>query len=420
MEISKHSALSALCLTLCLQSFCQTTIEQCVSMAYDNYPQIREFGLIEASRKYDLSSAALAWVPQLSISGKASWQSSVVEMPFDIEGFKFNIPHDQYGVTADLNQQLWDGGATAAKRDLINASADVQNRQLEVNMYSIRSRVQNIFLSIMLIDEQLSLSDVLHSKLERNLSEVKALVAGGVAYDSDIDQIKVSLLSCDQQKAALQTDRKAYVKMLSLLTGTDLETASFVKPSAAAAPVTAEIFRPELALYDAQAEHNRLQKKQLNTSISPKLNFNLQAGYGRPGLNMLSGKFDPYLLAGIKLQWNFGTLYTLHNDRRKVEAEALKINFARNSFMLNTSVEAAQKQSEIEKAADVLSRDEEIISLRKRISETAERQYKEGVVKMNDYLSLLDEEFNARLNYNLHQVQYTMAIYDLQNTLGNK
>lgn len=415
-----HVSIAALCLTLSLQSFCQTTIEQCISLACENYPQIREYGLIEASRKYDLNNAALAWVPQLSLSGKASWQSSVVEMPFDIEGFKFNIPHDQYGVTADLNQQIWDGGASAVKCELINATAEVKSRQLEVNMYSIRSRVQNIYLSIMLIDEQLSLSDVLRSRLERNLAEVRSMVDNGVAYSSDLDQVKVGILSCEQQRSALSIDRKAYVRMLSLLTGTELDGVQLEKPSVSAVPESEQILRPEMALYDAQTEQIRIQKKQLTTAISPRLNLGLQAGYGRPGLNMLSGKFDPYLLASLKLQWNFGSLYTLRNDRLKADAEASRIDLARNSFLLNTSVEVAQKQSEIAKAADVLARDGELIELRRRISETAERQYKEGVVKMNDYLILLDEEFNARLNYNLHQVQYTMAVYDLQNTLGKK
>ena len=87
---------------------------------------------------------------------------------------------------------------------------------------------------------------------------------------------------------------------------------------------------------------------------------------------------------------------------------------------MNTSVEALQKQSEVEKAADVLERDGDIISLRRKITETAEQQYKEGIIKMNDYLSLLDEEYKARLNYNIHGVQYTMAVLDLQNTLGTE
>ncbi|MCQ2168303.1 MAG: TolC family protein [Bacteroidales bacterium] len=419
MKISRLPVIAALAMLVCAQVSGQTDIEQCIDLAYDNYPQIREYDLIDISRKYDLKNAALAWAPQLSVSGKASWQSAVVEMPFDIPDFKFNIPHDQYGITADVTQQIWDGGATGAKRRLIDAGADVKNRQLEVNLYSIRSRVQNIYLGIILIDKQMELNKVLRDNLLRNMDEVKAMVEGGVAYESDIDQIKVSILSCDQQQVSLETDRRAYVKMLSLLTGQDMSGMTFTEPSVdEGGSAFAGVFRPELALYDAQAKQVQLQKDQLKTSISPKLNLNLQAGYGRPGLNMLSGKFDPYFVAGLKLQWNFGALYTLRNDRSKSDAEASRVDLARKSFLLNTSVEAAQKQGEIEKAADVVGRDREIIEIRQSIRETAEHQYKEGVIKMNDYLSLLDEEFKARLNYHIHNIQYIMAVYDLRNTLG--
>ena len=421
MKNYKSVIFTAMASLIVLPTFAQTDIESCIRLAYDNYPQIQEYDLIEATRKFDLENAATAWAPQLNVSGKASWQSAVVEMPFDITGMKFNRPHDQYGISADINQQIWDGGATSLKRKLADAGADVKSRQLDVNLYSIRSRVQNIYLGINLIDRQLALNDVLSSNLKRTLQEIKAMVENGVAYASDQDQIKVSILSCDQQKIALQTDRKAYVQMLSLLTGQDLSNATFPEPKPDLYKASAlEISRPELALYDAQSKQIDLQKRQLNANLSPRFNLNLQAGYGRPGLNMLSGKFDPYFVAGLKMQWNIGAFYTLKNDRRKSDAEAERVELARKSFLLNTSVEAQQKKSEIDKAADILQRDDEIIRLRQNIRITAEKQYKEGIIKMNEYLNLLDDEFTARLNSDIHSIQYIMAVFDLQNTTGTE
>ena len=406
-----------LALLICGQAYAQTTLEQCIALALENYPQVKEMNLIEASEGFDLKNAALAWVPQLSISAKASWQSDVVEMPFDMPGVAFDIPHDQYGVTADLSQQIWDGGASAAKSRQIKAGTEVKRRQLEVNMYSIRAKVQSIYLGIILLDRQLELNDLLMSNLNRNLGEVRALAEGGIAGKSDIDQIKVSILSCEQQKVALDSDRKAYLRMLSLLTGEDMTDRTLTEPR----PVmerTMEIRRPELALYEAQAMQLTAQKDQLSTSIWPRLNLNLQAGYGRPGLNMLSGTFDPFFLAGIRLQWNFGALYSLRNDRRKSDIESRRVEVSRESFIMNTSLEAIQKKSRVEKDIEILARDEEIIELRKSIREAGEEQYKGGVLKMNDYLSLLDEEFKARVNYNVHNIQYLMDLLDLNYTLG--
>lgn len=407
------------CLCLCLTAKAQTDLEECIRLAYGNYPQIQEYDLIEASRGYDINSAAKAWIPQLSISGKASWQSTVVEMPFSIPGYEFNIPHDQYGITADISQQIWDGGASAIKRKLIDTQADVKARQLEVNMYALRSRVQNLYLGINLLDRQMELNEVLKTNLLRTLEEMDTLVENGIALSSDRDQIKVSILSCDQQKLALESDRRAYVQMLSLLTGRDLHGEVFKEPKEEPQKTgSIEIARPELDLYDAQAKQISLQRDQLNINLSPRLNLNIQAGYGRPGLNMLYGEFDPYIVTGLKLQWNLGNLYTLKNDRRKSDAEASRIELTRKSFLLNTTLEATQKENEMKKAAEVLACDEQIIALRENIRESAEKQYKEGIIKMNDYLNMLDEEFKARLNSNVHAIQYIMAVFDLKNTTG--
>ncbi len=405
-------------ISLSVPAYCQPNLEQCIELAYQNYPQIQEYDLIEASRGYDISNASTAWAPQLNISGKASWQSKVVEMPFDIPGMQFDIPHDQYGVTADLTQQIWDGGATSIKKKIINASAEVKKNQLEVNLYAIKSRVQNIYLGINLLDRQIELNDILCESLERTMKEIESLIENGVAYSSDKDQLKVNILACEQQRIALETDRKAYVKMLSLLTGSNLENAEFTEPNANQIGISMEIDRPELSLYDSQAKQFDLQKRQLNANLSPRLNLNIQAGYGRPGLNMLLGEFDSYLVAGVKLQWNLGSFYTLKNDRKKIQADETRNELSRKSFLMNTTLEAMEKQSAVEKAADVLSRDKDIIDLREEILKSAAIQYQEGIIKMNDYLSILDDTFNAKLNNNIHAIQYIMAVYDLQNTTG--
>lgn len=394
-------------------------LDSCISLACRNYPQISEYDLIDAAQKYDIANAALSWVPQLSVSGKASWQSDVVEMPFDMKEFKFDIPHDQYGITADISQQIWDGGSSASRRELAVKGAEVKRRQLDVNMYSIRSKVQSIYLGIILLDKQLELNELLFSSLERSLEETAALLDEGLACTSDLDQIRVKLLDCRQQKTSLETDRKSYVRMLSLLTGTELADASFVEPEPRLPDAgDSDITRPELLLYDAQLAQVEAQRRQLNTAFQPRLNLNLQAGYGRPGLNMLSGQFDPYFVAGLKLQWNFGALYTLGNDRRKADTDAARIELSRRSFLLNTSVEAEQKRSELAKAADVLAQDDRIIELRQSILESARTRYREGVIKMNDYLGFLDDEFKARVNRSLHSVQYIKALLDLEDTLG--
>ena len=400
----------------------QTTLDECIGWAYDNYPQIKEMSLIEMTKGIDLKNAAYAWLPHLNISGKATWQSEVVEMPMDIPGMDINIPHDQYGLTAEFTQQIWDGGTSRSQKELAEAGAEVKKTQLETNLWSIRSRVQNVFLGIILIDKQLELNRLLLESLERSSEEVKIRMEAGVALPSDLDQVSVNILSCLQQRASLDADRKSYVKILGLLTGRDMTDVELAVPQDAVNYVDdgARDFetRPEMAFYAAQLKQNEFQRRQLNTLISPKLNLSLQGGYGRPGMNMLSGDFSGYFVAGLKLQWNIGALYTRGLDKRKVNADAQKIDLTRKSFILNSSVEAEQKNNAILKARDVLEKDSEIIALRQRIRASGENQYREGTIKMNDYLSMLDEEYKAKANESMHEVQLMMAVYDMKNTIG--
>lgn len=400
----------------------QTTLDECIGWAYDNYPQIKEMSLIEMTKGIDLKNAAYAWLPHLNISGKATWQSEVVEMPMDIPGMDINIPHDQYGLTAEFTQQIWDGGTSRSQKELAEAGAEVKRTRLETNLWSIRSRVQNVFLGIILIDKQLELNRLLRESLERSSEEVKSRMEAGVALPSDLDQVSVNILSCLQQRASLDADRKSYVKILGLFTGRDMTDVELAVPQDAVNYVDdgARDFetRPEMAFYAAQLKQNEFQRRQLNTLISPKLNLSLQGGYGRPGMNMLSGDFSGYFVAGLKLQWNIGALYTRGLDKRKVNADAQKIDLTRKSFILNSSVEAEQKNNAILKARDVLEKDSEIIGLRQRIRASGENQYREGTIKMNDYLSMLDEEYKAKANESMHEVQLMMAVYDMKNTIG--
>lgn len=400
----------------------QTTLDECIGLAYDNYPQIKEMSLIEMTRGIDLKTAAYAWLPHLNVSGKATWQSEVVEMPIEIPGMDIRIPHDQYGLTAEFTQQIWDGGTSHSQRELAEAGAEVKKTQLETNLWAIRSRVQNIYLGIILIDKQMRLNDLLRENLERNSEEVESLINGGVALPTDLDQVSVNILSCLQQRASLEADRRSYVKLLGLMTGRDMTGVELAIPQEALDfqddGVRDFATRPEMSLYSAQLKQNDVQLRQLKTLISPKLNLSLQGGYGRPGMNMLSGNFSAYFVAGLKLQWNIGALYTRGMDKRKLKADAQKIDLTRETFLLNSSVEAEQKSNAIEKARDVLDRDSEIIALRQRIREAGENQYREGTIKMNDYLSMLDEEYKAKANESMHEVQLMMAVYDMKNTLG--
>lgn len=394
------------------------SIEECQELARANYPQIRQLELIDASEKYDLSIASSSWIPQLGISGKATWQSEVVEMPFEIPGFALDMPHDQYSITGTLTQHIWDGGVTRSQKDAIKTGTEVQRKQVEVSLYAVRSRVQNVFLGILLLDEQIGQNTLLMESLLRNEDNVKAMIANGMAYQSDLDMVRVNILNCRQQTDALASDREAYVRMLGLLTGKDMSGMDFMMPSEDVYIVRTDVLRPELALYSAQLKQNESRIRQLNSRITPQFDLTLQGGFGRPGLNMLKNGFEPMFIAGVKMQWNIGAFYTRKNDRRKIDTDRRNIELQQNVFLFNTSIDATQKGTAVDKARLMLDKDDEIIGLRSSIREAGEEQYRNGTIRMTDLMDMIDDEHNARLAQSVHRIQLLMAIYDMKNTLG--
>lgn len=397
----------------------QVTLEQCMELARRNYPQIRQLNLIEEAAEYDIANVSKSWLPQLTISGKASYQSDVVEMPFEIPGFSFDLPHDQYSVVGELSQTIWDGGTSKSQKELYSAGAEVQKSQLEVSVYSINDRVVQVYLGILLIDAQLRQNDILERSLERNAGQVQACIDNGTAYKADLDMVRVSMLNCEQQKEGLLSDRAAYLEMLERLTGTSLEGQELVEPDCdAACPDAAAVTRPELALYDAQRRQNEAQLRQLDSKILPKFSLSLQGGIGRPGLNMLDSSFQPYYTAGIRMSWDLGALYTRRDEKQKLDVQLRTIESDRETFLFNTGISALQLRSSIDKARRLLEKDGEIIALQESIRTAGEEQYRNGTISMTDLMKRIDDEYDARVAESIHRIQLLMAIYDYKNCVG--
>ena len=401
------------------QAGAQVTIDRCMELARENYPQIRQLNLIEEASHYEIASIAKSWLPHLNISGKATYQSDVVEMPFEIQGFTFNLPHDQYSLVGEISQTIWDGGTTGSQKDVAASGVRVQKEQVEVSLYSINERVEKIFLGILLYDGQLQQNSILQKSLERNARQAQACIESGTAYRSDLEMIEVNILNCEQQREELEKDRSAYVAMLEKLTGTSLAGQTFVVPDENAGWLMRDdIQRPELGLYDAQLQQQEAMVRQLNSKISPKFTLSLQGGVGRPGLNILENTFQPYWTAGVRMSWDIGALYTRKDEKRKLDAQIRKIESDRETFLFNTDLDAAQMRSSVDKARALLERDKKIIALRESIRSAGEEQYRNGVISMTDLMSRIDDEYNARVAESIHRIQLLMAIYDLRNCMG--
>lgn len=397
----------------------QLTLEACYRAARENYPLVRQFDLIERTKDFTVENATKSYFPQLSFSGKASYQSDVTKMPFSIPGVEFGLDKDQYQLVLELNQTIWDGGAVRNRKEEARAKSEVQKGQLEVNLYALDDRVNQLFFGMLLIDAQLAQNALLQAQLARNHGQVSACMQQGVANQADLDAVAVEQLNARQTEGELRVNRKAYAEMLGLLTGRKgIDAERLVKPSATVEPLE-ENRRPELSLYESQRRQLSVQEKGLTARYMPKLGVFAQGAYGDPGLNMLKGGFEPYYIAGLRLSWNISDLYTRKNDKRLLAASRDDIDVQEAVFRLNNRMEAAQHWRTVEKIDTLMKNDDELIRLRTNIRKSAEAKVANGTLTVTEMLREVTAEDQAKQAKALHEIQRLQALYDIKYTMNH-
>lgn len=402
------------------------TLEECRQKAVDNYPLIKQYGLISLSEQYSLDNASKSYLPQVSLNGQASYQSDVTKLPFDLSSLPLPVPiempvmsKDQYKATVDVSQTIWDGGATSSQHKITKANSEVEKQQVGVNLYAVKEKINQLYFGILAIDEQLKLLDLVENDMQANKNIAKSMFRNGVAMQSDLDQIDVELLNIEQNRTEQISMRKAYMKMLALFIHQDLPDDTKLRKPEDENILYGNISRPELSLYDSQRLLLDAQESSITAKNMPRLGLFAQGGYGRPGLNMLEDKFKFYAIGGIKLTWNFGNLYTKSNERKLINNNRSSIDIQRETFLFNTNVQLTREQEEIQKLKKMMSRDDEIIQLRNRVKKASESKYKNGVYQTNELIRDINAENQARQTKALREIQYLMNIYEYKHIQGN-
>ena len=402
-------------------SFAQLTIERCQELARNHYPLIQRYGIIEKTTAYNISNAGKGYLPQFMLSAKASYQSDVTALPLQITGIQINgLPKDQYLATLDISQSIWDGGAIRSRKEMSYAEEAVAQEQLNVDVYALEKRVNQLFFGILLWEAHMELNRLLQEELQRNFVMVEACVQNGVANRADLDAVAVEQLKAKQQFEQLLSGRKAYMEMLSAMIGQKMdESVKLLKPNPDALYVTNQINRPELKLFDAQNRLFETQKSAITASYMPRFNLFLQGGYGRPGLNMLDRNFSPFYIGGIRLSWNFGALYTQKNDRLKIDMALLNNETLRETFLYNLNLEVTQQNTQIERLRKMMKYDSDIITLRENIRRSAEVKVANGTLTVTELMRELTAENLAKQEKITHEIELLTAIYDLKYSVNN-
>jgi outer membrane protein TolC len=392
------------------------TLEECQRQAAQQYPLTKKRDLISKTLEYTISNISKGYLPQFSSTGQVSWQSDVTEFPVSIPGANMpEINQTQYKAYAEMTQLVYDGGIIKQKKAFEKANAKVETQSLEVELYALRERVNNLYFGILMLEEQQKQNELYKEDIRIGLKSVEAQIANGTSFRSNADLLKAELLRADQQSITLKNNKKAYLQMLGLFIGSEpSESTILEKPLPPMAGTS--ISRPELGLFGFKNESLEAQKKIISTRDIPKLSLFAQSGIANPGLNMFEDGTQDYFIGGAKLTWTLS--YTKKKEKAIIDLQKLGNEADKEIFLFNIEQELKQQSAEITKLQENLAIDNDIIKLRNNVKKAALAQLQNGVIDTSDYLREVNEENVALQNKSTHETELLLAQHREQVTKG--
>lgn len=407
----------------------QITLEECITLAQENYPLIQKYDLLNQLENINLSDINKSWLPQINIYGQGTVQNETPSFPESLSeilkqtGTSISgIDKWQYKIGVDMNQPIWDGGESSSRRQIERAQNVEQRAALDVQLYAIRERVEDLYFGILLIEEQIKQTRNMQALLQSNLDKLQVMLMNGTAMQSDMDMIEAQYLSNNQQLTQAECTSQSYRKMLEIFTGKSLAGQELTKPNDTEIPEDLMPARPELNYFQAQLQANHAKEACIASSTMPKIGFFAQAYYGYPGFNyfenMMNGDLSFNILAGVKISWNIGSFYTKRNKRQKLQLASNEISVERDVFLFNTELETRSRLDHINELKEIMKENDRIVKLRTNVRKAAESQLDNGVIDATELLTRLTDEKQARLTASYHEIQLIQSIYQLKYTLN--
>jgi outer membrane protein TolC len=386
------------------------SLEEAFNLAEQNYPLIHQKDLIKQSEKLSLQNLNTNFLPQLIVSGQATYQSDVTKVSIPFPGLSISSQSkDQYKAIGEVDQLLYDGGMTKGQKNIQQLNSNVEENKLAVELYNLKARINQLYFSILYQDQLLAQTDLVLKDIQVGIDKVKPQVDNGVALRSNLQLLQAQLLQTQQRAIEIKAARKGLADALSLLLNQPVSETTKLQLPSEYNSIDTTLNRPELKLYESQSQLMAGQEDLIHARNLPKATAFFQGGYGKPGLNMLSNDFRTFYITGVRLNWSLGSLYNSKRDKQLVQVNRKTVDLQKQAFVLNTQSQLKQQQSDIDKYAQLVATDNGIIQLRKSITDAAKAQLDNSVITANDYLMQVNAEDQARQALILHQLQLRQA-----------
>lgn len=427
-------------LQLCTTLAWSITLDECHRLARENYPMIRLYDILEKTKSFTLEMAGKAWLPQMQLSAQTTWQNNAVTYPAGLEGLMNanglsvkGMAKDQYRISFDLQQTVYDGGRIRAQKDIIQAESEEKQRMNDVEMYALDERVDELFFGILLLGEQIKTVEAGIELLSANKKMMEGCLQNGTAMQADVNAIAAELLTLQQQRINIEATKESFARVLALYIDKEIDHElelpegsalgrkfNLTKPMGS---LQMDLnHRPELAFFNAQQQTLQRRKQELNTTFTPSLFVFTTLFYGYPGLNSMEAialhDWSWNVLVGARLTWDLSPFYTKKSKLGHLNMLSENIEVQRETFLFNQQLQATDAQDEVNRLEKMAESDHEIVALHRSVRMAEEAKLREGIINSTQLLQKITEELNATIVLKAHQIEKMRAEQKVRHIIG--
>ena len=402
------------------QTFDTLSLKYSYKLATENYPLVKQRELLTEASKFKTSNIKSSFYPQMFLNGQASYQSEVTSLPIVIPNTKIpSLYKDQYKAVVDINQLIYDGGINKKQQLLEERSLASDKQNLEVELYKIKDRINQLFFNIQILQNNAKILELQKSNIKENVKKIESGIKNGVNYQASADVMIAEILKIEEQIIEINAGRDAAFQMLSELIGKEVkDNTNLILSETENVKINMENKRPELDFFDQQANLLDANKNLLTAQRNPRISGFGEAGYGRPGYNFLSNKFDSFYQIGAKFSWNIWDWNQVNNQKKLLDIQKNMITAQKETFYKNIKISTKTDMANINKYNELIKKDEEVIKLRENIVKTSESQLENKIITTTDYITELNALTQAKVNLESHKLQLIFARINYLNNMG--
>lgn len=365
--------------------------------------------------------AKSGWYPDIELNASASYQSDVVEFPFDSPGFDVpTFSKDHYNLSLNVTQPIYDGGRTRASKQLEDDSGDITEASLKSDLLSLKEQVDRIYFGILILQKQREIVALAVSDMEEQLEIVQSQVENEVLLPGNEATLRAEILNREQQLTKLGRDIIAGYEALNVMLGEETPVVpTLILPEKEhwrkQSPMSN---RPELDLLAARDELFETQKDLANAGKLPQVSLFARPFYGQPGFNLFEDDLQFNWIVGIQARWSLKTARNASIKTDVLRLQQKNITEDRTLFERKQNAAMRRLNQEILGLEDQIERDTEIVELRNQVAEEKKNLVEEGSATVTEYITELNEFVRAQRQLELRKIQRVQAIINYQTEQG--